>query len=339
LMDIFKLPILDVRILGAIAVTLVTVSHLGKPAATAKATRPRLARGDHGVETLAFAASPKGSWIATTNSAGRVVLRASESGGQPTRYLDFPGFATAVAFSPDGHSLAAVGLAPVIKVWNVTSAKIEPVTVETAPIRRARLVMFSPDGQLLAIATDLDGRILLWDLATRRERWVLQNTSAVTRMVFSPDGRLLATAGTKNDWSIHLWDLHTGSHRELLANGRGPTAAIAFSPDGTLLASSSFGERRVRVWDTRTRQMRGVVVEHARSVNSLAFSPDGTLLATAANDGMIVLWDVDTGRRLANLDTQATCLRTVAFSPDGRSIVLATEDDDDVRLWDVAELL
>jgi len=338
-MDIFRLPILDVRILGAIAVTLVTVSHLGKPDATTKATRPRLARGEHGFETLAFAASPKGTWIATTNSAGRIILRASESGGQPTRFFDFPGFATAVAFSPDGRSLAAVGLAPVIYFWNVTSAKNEPVTVENAPFQRARHVIFSPDGELLAIATDLDGRILLWDLATRRERRVLQNSSPVVRMAFSPDGRSLATAGTKNDWSMRLWDLHTGSHRELLANGRGPTAAIAFSPDGTLLASSSFGERHVRVWDSKTRQMRGVMVGHAHPVNSLAFSPDGSLLATAANDGMLGLWDVGTGRRLASLDTQATCPRTVAFSPDGRSIVLATEDDDDVRLWDVAELL
>ena len=116
-------------------------------------------------------------------------------------------------------------------------------------------------------------------------------------------------------------------------------ATLAFSPDGALLASASFPERHVRLWDLNTRRMCRVFAGHARSVNSVAFSPDGSLLATAGNDGMLGLWTVATGQRRHSLDSQATCLRTVAFSPDGRTLVLATEDDDDVRLWDVAELL
>ena len=55
--------------------------------------------------------------------------------------------------------------------------------------------MFSPDGQSLAITTDLDGTILLWDLATRRERMVDAHSLARESAAFSPDGRWLATAG------------------------------------------------------------------------------------------------------------------------------------------------
>jgi WD40 repeat protein len=338
-MDLFRLPIFDVRILGAVAVSLITVSQVTRPGAAPNAIRPRLVRGVHGVETLSFAMSPKGPLIATTNSAGGVMLRAADPGGPDGYVLDFPGRATAVAFSPDGRHLAAAGLASGIHFWEVISAnKVAPIALDV-PIGRARQLKFSPDGRSLAIATSLDGAIHIWDLANRRERMVLNHSSPVMSMAFSPDGRSLAATGIRNDWSIVIWNLQTGARSSLPGSGRGPVAALAFSPDGALLASTSFGERQVRIWDTATRRQRRVLSGHARSVNSVAFSPDGSLLATASNDGTLRVWAVATGRRLGTLDSQASCLRNVAFSPDGRTIVLATEDDDDIRLWDVALLL
>ena len=74
-------------------------------------------------------------------------------------------------------------------------------------------------------------------------------------------------------------------------------------------------------------------------MNSVAFSPDGSLLATAGNDGLIGIWVVATGDRCVSLDGHAHSVGTVAFSPDGLTIALATLDDDDVRLWTVAEIL
>ena len=115
--------------------------------------------------------------------------------------------------------------------------------------------------------------------------------------------------------------------------------AIAFSPDGAFLATASVPEHHVRLWNVKTKRLSRLIAGQPHTVNSVAFSPDGSLLATAGNDGTLRLWAVDTGRRLGTLDSQARCLRNVAFSPDGRTIVLATEDDDDIRLWDVAELL
>ena len=109
-MDFFRLPILDVRILGAIAVALITLPHVTKPVASPKVTQPRLVRGALGVESLSFAMSPNGAWLATTNTAGGVMLRARDAGNDARRHLDFPGHATAAAFSPDGRYVAVAGL-------------------------------------------------------------------------------------------------------------------------------------------------------------------------------------------------------------------------------------
>ena len=335
----FKFRIFDVRLLGAIAAALITLARLSSSGPDQQLARSRIGRGEVGVQVTSFAFSPTGKQIATTNTAGRVTLRAQEGGWPIERFLDFAGYATVVAFSGDGRSVAAAGFGPGICVWDLRSPRCEPATVLTVPIQRATHLLFSPDGQSLAVTTDLDGTILLWDLALRRERMVLHQPSPVMSIAFSPDGRWLATGGGREDRSILLWDLETGTRRVLVENGAGPAVAIAFSPDGALLATSSFAEHLVRLWDLKTRRVRRVFDGHARSVNSVAFSPDGSLLATAGNDGMLGLWTVATGQQRIRLDSQATCLRTVAFSSDSRTLVLATEDDDDVRLWDLAEFL
>jgi WD40 repeat protein len=115
--------------------------------------------------------------------------------------------------------------------------------------------------------------------------------------------------------------------------------ALASSPDGALLATASSREHQIRLCEIKTGRVRRVFAGHTRPVNSVAFSPDGALLATASNDGMLGLWTIATGQRRICLDSQATWLLTVAISPDGRTLVLATGDDDDLRLWDLAEIL
>jgi Tol biopolymer transport system component len=330
----FRISILDVRVLCAIAGALVTLIRLSNP----EPARSQVARGELGTQIMSFACSPTGKLMATTGSGGRVTLRALERGWQIERFLDFPGYAKAVAFSSDGRFLAVAGLTPCICVWDTKSPTSEPATTMTVPMPHVTRMVFSPDDRHLAFTNDLDGTIVLWDLLTRRERTVLCHLSPVVSIVFSSDGRWLAGGG-RDDYSIILWDIVTGSRRILLKNGLGPIVALAFSPDGALLASASQSEHHVRLWDVATLWERRVIAEQARSVLSIAFSPDGALLATAGNDGILGLWTVTTGQRRAHLEAQATCLRTVAFSPDGRTVVLATEDDDDLRLWNLAELL
>ena len=67
-------------------------------------------------------------------------------------------------------------------------------------------------------------------------------------MAFSPDGRLLASAG--DDGTVRLWDPATGAGLATLTGHTDTVDAVAFSPDGRRLASAG-DDRTVRLWDSK----------------------------------------------------------------------------------------
>ena len=334
-----KLKSIDIRLLGAIAVAVGTLIALAIPKPVQDPAPSRVARCERGTHIVSFAFSPTSAHIATTNDSGRVALRAAENGWQIERFLDFPGFARELAFSPDGGTLGVVGTASKMCFWDLRSRGSEPTQTMMAPVQQPKCFAFSPDGQCVAVTSFLDGTILLLDLATRRKRMVLHQRSPIASIAFSPDRKWLAT-GAADNRSIQLWNLRSGSSRSLEeGETNGVSMALAFSPDGALLASAGFPEHHVSLWDLQSGRVCRLFEGHSRSVTSLAFSVDGSLLATVGNDGTLGLWTVATGVRRLSLNGNAAWLQTVAFSPDGQTLALATGNDDDIRFWNLAELL
>ncbi len=301
----------------------------------------------YGAEVYALAFSPDGARLATTSfdgtarlwdvASGRLLLTLANEGGLPMR---------AVAFSPDGAHLVTGSADGTATVWDSDSGQVLLTLRGHALgpggegfITGITGVAYSPDGRRIATAGD-DGTAKVWDATNGEELFTLRGHrpsgiglppyEGVVRVVFSPDGTRLATAGA--DGTARLWDAESGEELLVLESGSGSVVVdVAFSPDGTRLATGEF-DGTARVWDLIGGRNVLTLTGHTGSVSGITFDAGGTRLATASRDGTARLWDAASGEELLTLYGHTLGLLDLAFSPDDRLLATASEDRT-VRLY------
>jgi len=288
-----------------------------------------------------------GRWLATAGRNG--VVTVWDLAAEPPNARHIAAHATGcwnVAFSPDGV-LVSVNEEPErdggqgeVRFW-------DPATGEKARPgwdlgdRFVNALAFSPDGQRLAVTHWLPGheetQVEIRDAATGRVTLaVTPHGRSAQGLVFSPDGKLLASSG--NDQVVRVHEAATGRVVHTFRDGRPGKHlywAVAFSPDGRRLAAGYGDENEiepggVRLWEVGTWREAGSVTGH--DVFALAWGPAGRL-ATGGSDGTVRVWDADRGIELLTLRGHIDVVGTLAYTPDGHRLVSVSQDRI-VRVWD-----
>jgi WD40 repeat protein len=239
----------------------------------------------------------------------------------------------ALAFSPDGETLAVGGKADGVHLW-------QPPTdagVLAGHEGGVHALAFSPDGRYLA-AGGLDRKLLVWDVRDRRLLIVTDAQSeSISAVAFVGPGTVVFGIGERSrqvarSATLFLIDLPNGKPRPTSFEVVNGVRALAALPEKRF-AGWATDNKLLRVQDV-TRP-RGKAVTLKNDCRVLALSTDGRRLAITS-DREIVLFNLDRWGedRGTTLGRHLGIVSALAFGPDGRTLY-SGDWNNAVRVWDI----
>ncbi len=321
-------------------------------------------RGYHTGGVTAVAYAPDGTTIATgcgwrphndwrddKDNTNTVQLWDAFTGIRKAKLAGHTKRITAIAYSPDGTTIATASRDSTVRLWDADTGKHKTTLKHRQGVNAAlpwnhganavNAIAYSPDGNTIATGAQ-NGKVRLWD--ARTERLQIQFTAhafGVVSIAYSPDGNTIATIS--RDGTAELWDGQTGKHRTTITK-HSRIAPLAYLPDSNTIAAGGSGG--FGLWDTSTRKRKILTTIKGTPI---AYSPEGNTIATKNWNDTVQLWNAKTGKRKTTLKhtnlihmlftDREYDISSAVFSPDGNTVVTVgeyyTHDEGTIYLWHV----
>ena len=229
-----------------------------------------------------------------------------------------------VALLSRPERVVTAGADGALRVWTPSGTRVAELRATGPPVRdiavsRQRHVAVAAEQAVVELYRDGVAPALL----------LAAHTDWVRAVSFSPDGKLLASAG--HDGQIHLWEPKDGTLVKTLPGHQQWVAALAFSHDGQLLASSAF-DKSIKLWQLPSGNLVDTLQGgHVQPVVSVRFGPSGLLVSTGL-DRRVVLWDLATATPQATLTGHRYQVNAAVIGPKD-SFLVSSSGDATLRFW------
>ncbi|MGB8700395.1 MAG: NB-ARC domain-containing protein [Thermosynechococcaceae cyanobacterium] len=234
----------------------------------------------------------------------------------------------AIAFSPDGQTLASGSLDRTIKLWSPDTAQCRlTLHGHTSWIWA---IAFHPNCKTLASAS-YDRTVKLWNIETGHCTHTLEgHRGSALSVGFSPDGQWLASGGYEQ--MLKLWHPQSGECVRTWYAHANRIWAVAFSPNSQWLATAG-EDSQIILWDLETGDRLQILSGHQQPVLSIRFSADGRQLFSSSADRTLKQWDLDSGNCLQTFCGHQHWVWDLALVAP--NLLFSGSQDERIQGWDL----
>jgi WD40 repeat protein/serine/threonine protein kinase len=291
-----------------------------------------------GLMATSFAATPDLGLVAFCDGDNRLQLMDLRDDRHLWSAPAKSGFFMALAFSPDGKTLASAEAfnESIIRLWDVaTGVEIGQLQGHGAWVNS---MVFWPDGKTLA-SSSADQTVRVWDIASRTCLDVLRgHRFGVWRVALLPDGKTLIS-GCK-DGSVCAWDTSIRHPRQPNFMLPERVSNWAFATNSQSVVTFGYQGHLTR-WTGPSFQLGEPIMDLGSNYDFIfyyanGFSRDRRLFATGSANGIIRVWDLARGALMCQITNTADIVVPIEFLADGTKLLTGSKVGFIAHVWDLA---